>query len=562
MQLTLFLLAEWLTGIGCQRMLQFSDRESAFGVLLKRNKDWARMNGYTYILESKKKWSKTHSIYFEKIRMLLESLDDPATKWVLWVDDDATINRPELTVQYWLDAYPNADFILSPQGNLELHGVTLEHYYNTGVWIARNTQWSKDVLQSLRRNTNICHDLQVVERVGNPEQDCLVRLVYGLSEGTYPNFTSFDGHKPLPQMLHRIGEPHHSSFNCVGSNSEFNCFPWIFHFQHGAKADVSRVFLPQLQFGASTAALDQRNIDQPLSYRRHQTPCSVVVVPTHGFANRLRMMASAYIYAEEYDCEYRVLWETEPAMPHDWYDLFRISITKPKPVDDARRLRPEHIVHSNLWVDDINPFARQPAVVFRGGHTFKISAMSVAQYNHRKQSFYRLLAASKRGHALNASGFICVHYRHATAMYDAMDDIKFQEISPLSAFKTRLMTEQNGTDESRKPLFIASTSRKMKMEIASWNPSRDVVFWDRENQADTNGRGGGINGLRELIFDWFTLASCDLILGSHGSSFSDEAAHVFGSVKECIGFVESEYHTYSEIGSNMTRFVKGYQEQS
>ena len=102
----------------------------------------------------------------------------------------------------------------------------------------------------------------------------------------------------------------------------------------------------------------------------------------------------------------------------------------------------------------------------------------------------------------------------------------------------------------------------MKMEIASWNPSRDVVFWDRENQVDTNGRGGGINGLRELIFDWFTLASCDLILGSHGSSFSDEAAHVFGSVKECIGFVESEYHTYSEIGSNMTRFVKGYQEQS
>ena len=65
------------------------------------------------------------------------------------------------------------------------------------------------------------------------------------------------------------------------------------------------------------------------------------------------------------------------------------------------------------------------------------------------------------------------------------------------------------------------------------------------------------SGDERLLFDWHALATCDLILGTHGSSFSDEAVHVYGTVKECIGFVDSPYHTYSAV-ENGVRFIRGY----
>jgi hypothetical protein len=145
---------------------------------MDRNKAWAKMNGYTYRLESQRGLADTHSVYFEKVRMLSDALFDDTLQWALWVDDDATINRPDLTAEHWLEQYPDADFILAPQGALSLHNVSLNHYYNSGVWLVRSTTWSKHMLLKIM-NDQACADLQVPERVGNPEQDCLVRLVYG-----------------------------------------------------------------------------------------------------------------------------------------------------------------------------------------------------------------------------------------------------------------------------------------------------------------------------------------------------------------------------------------------
>ena len=71
-------------------VLQFSDRAEAYATLMSRTERWARQNGYAYRREERRRLPE-HIVYFEKVRMALESFARGAD-WALWVDDDATIN--------------------------------------------------------------------------------------------------------------------------------------------------------------------------------------------------------------------------------------------------------------------------------------------------------------------------------------------------------------------------------------------------------------------------------------------------------------------------------------
>jgi hypothetical protein len=174
--------------------------------------------------------------------------------------------------------------------------------------------------------------------------------------------------------------------------------------------------------------------------------------------------------------------------------------------------------------------------VFRGGHTFKLEDMPLAEYQRRKQRFYNLLEPKHQ--TFNASGYVCVHYRHEIPSLDAADELKFGVVSPLSAFKERLRHVET-------PLFVASTSLEAKLEVMGWNPSRPT-FWSH-----------GTDLAAQLIYDWFALSTCDYILGTHGSSFSDEAVHLHGKSKECVGFRSGLYHTHSSV-DNSTRYIHGH----
>ena len=168
------------------------------------------------------------------------------------------------------------------------------------------------------------------------------------------------------------------------------------------------------------------------------------------------MLASAYIYAEEYSCDFRVLWETEPAMPHRWSDLFQIAITPPELNDLSKISRRDYATHSNNWVNSVNPFSSHTAgeaVVFRGGHTFKLDAMTVSEYNRRKQLFYQQVAAingptdpsswrvsairrvpvrggDRKISSFNASGCACMHYRETVYVCFALSSTRLFAFPP------------------------------------------------------------------------------------------------------------------------------------
>lgn len=103
--------------------MQFSSRSpddaSTFRSLMRRNANWALMNGYRYRLESVPNLRR-RSVYFEKVRMALQALRGGAP-WALWVDDDAVINIARISVEDWLDRYPTRDLIIAKQAGHPNH---------------------------------------------------------------------------------------------------------------------------------------------------------------------------------------------------------------------------------------------------------------------------------------------------------------------------------------------------------------------------------------------------------------------------------------------------------
>ena len=91
-------------------LIQFSDRPE-YEPFMARNAKLARANGYRYERRGERVLD-THPVYFEKVRMALDAFDEGA-EWVLWVDDDATINLVNQTVADWIERFPHADFIIT-----------------------------------------------------------------------------------------------------------------------------------------------------------------------------------------------------------------------------------------------------------------------------------------------------------------------------------------------------------------------------------------------------------------------------------------------------------------
>ena len=121
-------------------------------------------------------------------------------------------------------------------------------------------------------------------------------------------------------------------------------------------------------------------------------PCTVVVVPTHGFGNRMRMLSCAHAYAAHHGCVLQALWRTTLHMPTPWADLFATPLAQPDPstvvrhgdrlytvaslaasfarlsADDPDACEPGPPAgHTDQWIDSVDPRAEPKAVLFIGG---------------------------------------------------------------------------------------------------------------------------------------------------------------------------------------------------
>ena len=280
--------------------------------------------------------------------------------------------------------------------------------------------------------------------------------------------------------------------------------------------------------------------------------CTVVAVPTHGFGNRIRLLASAHAFASLHGCSLRVIWRTTLHMPMAWHDLFSTPLPEP---DDALLVRHGantfsiHALrkamatlptdsfdrcevgpsagHTEDWIDGIDPRAEPRAVLVIGGHDFRSQRMSSDEHVRLKRDFYRRLVplASVAARVPDTRGHACVHYRDHGGDIDTANGQPFT--SPNNALE-RFVAHVARLPPGR-PLFVASTSAAARDRLVA---AADASVDADSQRVVTTVTLSGADVRTDFLAEWIALTQCASIVGSPGSSFSGEAALAAGVAKE------------------------------
>lgn len=101
---------------------------------------------------------------------------------------------------------------MTRQANLFQHAIQAPYYYNWGVWVARNTEWMRGMLQALL-DSERCRDLQVRSRVTVRRRvHTLMNAGYARSPCIDPMATPLTPPAPAMQVTQRVGNPEQDCF--------------------------------------------------------------------------------------------------------------------------------------------------------------------------------------------------------------------------------------------------------------------------------------------------------------------------------------------------------------
>ncbi len=88
----------------------------------------------------------SRSIYWGKIKVVLDLLKEGKYDWYVWFDDDIFITNPEISIgQIIKDCGPQVHFIIAAHKTFPI----LENDVNSGVFMVRNSEWSRNFLQQV-----------------------------------------------------------------------------------------------------------------------------------------------------------------------------------------------------------------------------------------------------------------------------------------------------------------------------------------------------------------------------------------------------------------------------
>ena len=125
--------------------------------------------------------------------------------------------------------------------------------------------------------------------------------------------------------------------------------------------------------------------------------CSVACVPTGNLGGRLRMLASAYFYANFHRCRFYLDWLETPTVAR-WSELFAAHVLQPpRELQHTRLLTTTH--HPNrssleAWLSGVNPFD-VPSVVLSGGFHWRMPRADPDFFRRQAKELFEQLQPSK-----------------------------------------------------------------------------------------------------------------------------------------------------------------------
>lgn len=275
---------------------------------------------------------------------------------------------------------------------------------------------------------------------------------------------------------------------------------------------------------------------------------SVVVIPTQGFCNRLRALASAHILANYWKTKCYVIWEKEEGCNVQFDDIFscQFETIGIQTVAKAKHYFSPQVHTNNVLTNDLQSYEY---LVIQGGHEFKHPDMSVFAFLQHKHAFYNSLTFSASVNGLvesKLSAFqnkkvIGIHFRDFIEKYDRADGYDFTKASPLENFVhwiKKICDEQPQTW-----IFLSSNTNRIIDRLGNDSAIQQRII----TLSHSDKRRDSVEGIVHAVADLLLLSKCNYIIGSVSSSFSDEACFFHFISKYCLGkrqSVSDSYHCY------------------
>ena len=260
----------------------------------------------------------------------------------------------------------------------------------------------------------------------------------------------------------------------------------------------------------------------------------LVVIPTQGFANRMKMLASSKIYADEHNLELIVCWIPSEECNINLEDIFIANFFKTITLESLQKTKYCYFgrVHTNSLFDKLDSAINDQSenfdyILFEGGHEF--CQLNRLRFLSKKKEFYRSLQfkseindrVNEFFYKIDNTRKIGIHFRDIIKQFDQLDIdnndvVNFTNNSPLESFKNTINKLKQ--DELNQLIIVSNSDKAIR--YLSENLS-NITFittttckYDRNNKED----------MIDSVVDFLILSKCDMIIGSYFSSFSDEAS--------------------------------------
>jgi len=259
----------------------------------------------------------------------------------------------------------------------------------------------------------------------------------------------------------------------------------------------------------------------------------IVIIPTQGLGNRLRMMACGYALSNYINLPLHVIWNKTPDCFASYDDLFGDNIFKVMTQDTLSKSKYLFFgnIHTNQFIGNISNIATEyDYLVIIGGHEFKHDKMNINDFLYQKSEFYSILKYSQIVNDIVSNyesdmykKYIGVHIRTFNNTFDS-DDVmnpKFNNVfNPINFEINSPATEYFKIIDKIKdniPLFIFSNNMNVIELFKNRYSNRKILntstcVFERDNN----------NAIIYSLVEFILLSNSKLIIGTFFSSFSDE----------------------------------------
>ena len=281
---------------------------------------------------------------------------------------------------------------------------------------------------------------------------------------------------------------------------------------------------------------------------------AIVVIPTQGFGNRLRMIASSFILAEYMKLDHYILWKVQDDCNIEFDKIWEKHPFKLMNETNLSKLPYRYYgdVHTHSIMNQVLNPGNIDYLVLLGGHEFKHPVMTKDEFIRKKYQLYSQLKFHCESQVPYISEkFICVHYRDVTD-FDIKDVEKsekcnFSKNSPLKQF-LYLMKKINDSI----PIVVVTNNTLIGKSFVSYFPEKKIHFFNFSKNRNEN------ESVAYSLYDFVLMTKAKCIIGTYYSSFSDEASffNIIPKIIPLHNTIEDEkYHCFNFILKNKCGFL-------